>query len=203
MRKYHDQVLRNIYKLVVPNDDGEYNDPDIYAELLKSSALPAHCYIQGFKNIKEAYNVCINGENTTERDLVFLTSEFIRLIKARTYKQHRVPEHFYNFIIRQFRMIYTDLVENNIPRAQAMIKASLMVLDAEFGYKKQCELLDAYEKENPLPDWYHDDNPDVEYQTQWKKYFDFRKTIRFGAVHVYYAIWYRMLEQIKKVGNIE
>ena len=207
MKKYHDQVLRNIYKLVVPKDDGDYNDPDIHAELLTSAALPAHCYVAGFKNLNHIYDVCNNGQNTTTRDLYIIASQLLILLKKRSYKQHRMPFEFYNYIETKLIELKNSFCFIMVSKSTDILVNTLMELDEKYGYTKARELMHAYEAANPMPKnqlgstWYDNESINAEYQACWKKYFDYRKTIYFGAYWTYRRMFENMLTQLGKVNE--
>ena len=207
MKKYHDQVLRNIYKLVVPKDDGDYNDPDIHAELLTSAALPAHCYVTGFKNINHIYDVCNNEQNTTTRDLYIIASQLLILLKKRSYKQHRMSFEFYNYIETKLIELKNSFCFIMVSKSTDILVNTLMELEEKYGYKKARELMQAYEAANPMPEnqygatWYDNESTDAEYQAYWKKYFNYRKTIRFGAYWTYRRMFENMLTQLGKVNE--
>lgn len=187
MRKYHDQVLRNIYKLVIDPETGLYNDPDIHAELLTSCALPAHCYVAGFKNLQHAYGVCVNEQHTTIKDITFIVDHLLKLLNARTYKQQRMPLAFHKFITTRLSVLNTLLADGYYHEALANLTLSIERLEIDWGYTKQRELIQQYEKENPAPSiWYH--NLDPMYQDYWKKYFAYKRTIQFGACWRYWSI---------------
>lgn len=204
MKKYHDQVLRNIYKLVVPKDDGDYNDPEIFTELLTSSALPAHCYVTGFKNLNHAYDVCNNEQNTSTRDLYFLSSQFLNFLLTRSYKQHHMPKEFYEFIAKQLIELKNSFHISMLGHATDILTDTIMELEEKYGYKKSYELMQAYESANPMPknshgsDWYEDESNNAEYQAYWTKYFAYRKTVRFGAYWTFRRIFENMLSQLMK-----
>jgi len=202
MKKYHDQVLRNIYELVVPNDDGVYNDPDIYAELLTSSALPAHCYVAGFKSIRHLIEVCTNEQNRSLEDLEKLSTSFLAFLESRSYKQHRMPQEFHSFLVETFRNL-TMLARNNylvVPNkdVQEYILETFNKYDEKYGWAAHRLLMENYRLAHPeLGEWYEYDSrrDDVEYQAAWNKYWAYYKATRFPAVNRFYSVFYSLKNQ--------
>ena len=205
MKKYHDQVLRNIYKLVV-NEDDEYNDPDIYAELLTTAALPAHCYKYGFKNLNHLIDVVHNEQNTSMRDLHFLTTQAIDLLLARSAKQHHMPLKFLNYIVTQLEVLSVAFASKDVKSAQYILNDAINKLNAEYGWDTQHATMHNYEKDYPIPksangrDYYDADYVNPEYQAYWKKYFAFQRTVRFRTFYKFIAMFHAMLKQLNAIG---
>lgn len=191
MRKKHDQILRNIYKLV--NED-TCTDSRVLDELLSSSALPATCYEGKFKNIQHAIDICLNGQNTTFRALYVITRELLDNLRERSYKSHRMPLEFYDFIVERLTRVKIDVYFHNGTHAAIYLSATLVDMQARWGYSTQHKLMEAYRAVHKLPSfWYDNENTDPEYNKAWNDYFEYQKNIRFQA----YWKWLRVFENIQ------
>ena len=196
MKKYHDQVLRNIYELVVPNDDGVYNDPDIYAELLSSSALPAHCYVAGFKSIRHLIDVCTNEQNRSLEDLEKLSTSFLTFLESRSYKQHRMPQEFHSFLVETFTDL-RRLARRQPELIEEYILETFKAYDEKYSWAAHRLQMEDYRKAHPeLGEWYeYSRRDDVEYQAAWDKYWAYYKETRFPAVNRFYSVFYSLKNQ--------
>ena len=197
MKKYHDQVLRNIYELVVPNDDGEYNDPDIHAELLNSAALPAHCYVAGFKSIRHLIDVCTNEQNRTMKDLEKLSASFLMFLESRSYKQHRMPQEFHSMLVETFMDLSRLTHNRQFELSKEYILETFKKYDEKYGWAAHRLQMEKYRLAHPeLGDWYlYDRRDDVEYQAAWDKYWAYYKETRFPAVNRFYTVFYSLKNQ--------
>jgi len=202
MKKYHDQVLRNIYKLVVPNDDGEYNDPDIHAELLESAALPAHCYVAGFKSIRHLIDVCTNDQNRTMKDLKQLSASFLTFLELHSYKQHRMPQEFHSMLVETFKGLSKEIeifyfTRSNHRAVQAYILETFEKYDETYGWAAHRLQMENYRLAHPELGYYYEYNKrdDVEYQDAWDKYWAYCKSTRFPAVNRFYSVFYSLKNQ--------
>ena len=211
MKKLHDQLLRNIYQEV--NGDNTIKTSDyilepytlrnkINKELLASSALPAHYYITGFKNFKHLYEVAYNEQNTRMRDTMHLIRELRTILCKRTFKQHNMPAEMYVYLRDKLYVVNSTLYNNRYADALLLLRQMQEHIDSNYGFKKQRELLDAYEKEHPvLNDYWRrlqfKEKVAPEVMKEVLDYYAYQKTVRFSAAWNYSSVLTQFIRQFE------
>ena len=191
MKKYHDQVLRDIHNEVI--SDGIMSSAPVLRNkirelVLTSSALPARYYYKGFKNLDHLSDVAANGQNTSMMDLEFLSVELLRLVTARSPKSHHVSQEFYDFIVETVTNLRDLFYDREYNAADRDLDIALNELKAKFSWRAVRAKLDKFIADNPMPI-----QPDG---CEWKKYSDYRRSIEFGAYWRYYRIFAHMQKDL-------
>jgi len=200
MKKYHDQLLRNIHGLLINSDDSEFLKNQIYAEVLQSVALPASAYAE-FKNIRFIRDLVYNGQQTSISDIVIIVAAMADLLKARSYKQHNMPLEFYQYLCEQITDIAYELCHGGAYSAKDMLEKTVVYLDLHYGWKTQAIKMKRYELKHPIPlnklgsSRFDYEELDPAYVAYWKEYAKVQRTIRFPA----YWLYSSMLTQLAKL----
>lgn len=185
MKKAHDQVIRNMH-----------------AEALKSSALPARFYVDGFKNLTHVVEICSNEQNTTLADIKALVTGFREIYLGKSIKQLKAPKEFIHFVKMSIIDLSVAVLIKSKTEVFNLLKDICNKLESTWGFDAAWAKQEAYLAENPLPSkWYEHDNKDEAYQATWNKYFEFKKSLRFNSYWTIYRFFNELLKQLEKVVN--
>lgn len=186
MKKAHDQVIRNMH-----------------AEALKSSALPARFYVDGFKNLTHVVEVASNEQNLLMEDIKALVSGFRKAYLGRSIKQLKAPMEFVHFIKMSIIDLELAILVKSKTEVFNLLTETCSKLEKQWGYEAVWAKREVYLAENPLPSkWYEEDNLDEAYQAIWKKYFEFQKTLRFNSYWTMQRFFNELHKQVEKLVNL-
>ena len=135
MKKLHDQLLRNIHTILEKDEPDEVSRLEIQEQLLRSSALPAHQYIHGFKNFQHVLEVACNQHNLELRDIEDLLIAAFDFWYKRTYKQHKVPFTFYIEILSRLNNLKDSMRLLSYQKVKYLLEEAVEHLKKNYSYK--------------------------------------------------------------------
>lgn len=183
MKKYHDELLRNIYELAVKLEDQPDNSQVlnrfialIKVETMKSVALPAQYYVLGIKNLEMLHSITWNKQQTTYMDVEVIINNLIILLKARSPKQLRLSSEFINLIVKNMEVIQYAAYRGLWTTVKHSLKSFYEEVDNNYGWdfyvRKQAE----YVKEHPgCDDWRHTTDEGIK---AYNAYWDYCNSLR-------------------------
>jgi phage regulator Rha-like protein len=191
MKKMHDELIRNIYKLSTSSDHNpEVLLNQIYVETLKSRALPAS-YYSTFTNIRMITDLVYNGQQNTVEDIKILLKAMLAKLVARTYKQHNMPIDFYYKLGNYLTDVIYELEANGIIEAHRSLREAVEDLITKYGPRMQRAKLTSYQESWPAPknklgsSWYDHEELDPAYIDYWRTFHQFQRSVNFRGYYLY------------------
>ena len=189
MRKKHDQLLREIYAINKKSISAVEKQREIENAVLTSCALPATTY-GFFKTFSKLEDVALNGAQLTFEDLYTLAFEAQRLWLSRSYKQHQVPESFFDYIVTTLYNLNMYFEDKEYALAEVLLTEAVAYIDKYYGYHITRDLEKQYrDTHSELPRdehgwvlWYIPENrvlTEAE-QNAFDAYRKFHKKLHFG-----------------------
>jgi hypothetical protein len=213
MKKSHDQLLRNIHKLVYHANDVSKSElvDQINDEVFKSLALAARFYsADRFTKITDVLDVAYNEAQTTIHDLKRMIEFTMHILGLRNYKRHGMPEATHKFLVNQTDLLYDSLKYKYFLVAEELLQETMSHLDE--ARETQEALITEYENThlqayreqshfNPDMSWIHFADADTNPVTlaARDKYHEFRKATRFHTYWKYTSLFRQMLRLLDKL----
>ena len=205
MKKLHDQLLRNIHTILEKDEPDEVSRLEIREQLLRSSALPAHQYINGFKNFQQVLEVACNGNNNKIQDIDKLIHAAQAFWYECSYKRHKVPFTFYIEILSRLNNLTEALHHENHYKVNYLLEDAVEHLEKNYDWNAIRDLLNEYEKAHPEMHEYiyavpfTEEPMTPELQKVMDEYHALHKRLRFGATYKWRAFFEQVLKQFKVI----